>query len=129
MLSVASLLAFAIGFGLGYVFYIGRFADPVKFVNSNIFFYAIHKFFLNRWYLNALIYWTFVVAPLYIARGLYKYFENFVLRIQRSSRKNYGWRCKNNASYTNRSFTIVSLHLWSGHTHSNIPIVDLGDKT
>ncbi|MGI0075516.1 MAG: NADH-quinone oxidoreductase subunit L, partial [Nitrosotalea sp.] len=63
----------------GYVFYIGRFADPVKFVNSNIFFYAIHKFFLNRWYLNALIYWGFVVAPLYVARGLYKYFENIVL--------------------------------------------------
>jgi NADH-quinone oxidoreductase subunit L len=76
---VASLSAFAIGFGLGYVFYIGRFADPVKFVNSNILFYAIHKFFLNRWYLNALIYWGFVVAPLYIARGIYKYFENFVL--------------------------------------------------
>jgi NADH-quinone oxidoreductase subunit L len=76
---IASLSAFAIGFGLGYVFYIGRFADPVKFVNSNIFFYAVHKFFLNRWYLNALIYWAFVVAPLYIARGVYKYFENFVL--------------------------------------------------
>jgi NADH-quinone oxidoreductase subunit L len=76
---MASLAAFAIGFGLGYVFYIGRFVDPVKFVNSNIFFYAIHKFFLNRWYLNALIYWGFVVAPLYVARGLYKYFENIVL--------------------------------------------------
>src|SRR5574340_613614 len=73
------LAAFAIGFGLGYIFYIGRFVDPVKFVNSNIFFYAIHKFFLNRWYLNALIYWGFVVAPLYIARSLYKYFENIVL--------------------------------------------------
>ncbi len=76
---MASLAAFAIGFGLGYIFYIGRFVDPVKFVNSNIFFYALHKFFLNRWYLNALIYWGFVVAPLYVARGLYKYFENFVL--------------------------------------------------
>jgi len=76
---IASLAAFAIGFGLGYIFYIGRFADPVKFVNSNIIFYAIHKFFLNRWYLNALIYWGFVVAPLYVARSLYKYFENIVL--------------------------------------------------
>src|SRR5438309_3905455 len=75
----ASLSAFAIGFGLGYIFYIGRFADPVKFVNSNIFFYAIHKFFLNRWYLNALIYWGFVVAPLYFARGVYRYFENIVI--------------------------------------------------
>src|SRR5207245_11007832 len=75
----ASLAAFAVGFGLGYIFYIGRFADPVKFVNSNLFFYAIHKFFLNRWYLNALIYWAFVVAPLYFARGIYRYFENFVM--------------------------------------------------
>ena len=75
---IASLSAFAIGFVLGYIFYIGRFADPVKFVNSNIFFYAIHKFFLNRWYLDALINWTFVVGPLYVARGLYRYFENRV---------------------------------------------------
>ena len=76
---VASLSAFAIGFGLGYIFYIGRFVDSTKFVNSNIFFYAIHKFFLNRWYLNALIYWGFVVAPLYFARGVYRYFENIII--------------------------------------------------
>ncbi len=76
---VSSLSAFAIGFGLGYIFYIGKFVDPVKFVNSNIFFFAIHKFFLNRWYLNALIYWGFVVAPLYLARGVYRYFENIVM--------------------------------------------------
>jgi NADH-quinone oxidoreductase subunit L len=71
----ASLAAFAIGIGLGYVFYIGRFIDPVKFVNSNIFFYAIHKTILNRWYLNAMVYWCFVVAPLWIARGVWRYFE------------------------------------------------------
>lgn len=71
----ASLVAFATGFGLGYIFYIGRWVDPVKFVNSNIFFYAIHKLLLNRWYLNALIYWCFVSAPLWIARGVYRYFE------------------------------------------------------
>jgi len=76
---VSSLSAFAIGFGLGYIFYIGRFVDSTKFVNSNIFFYAIHKFFLNRWYLNALIYWGFVVAPLYFARGVYRYFENIII--------------------------------------------------
>ena len=76
---VSSLSGFAIGFGLGYIFYIGRFVDSTKFVNSNIFFYAIHKFFLNRWYLNALIYWGFVVAPLYFARGVYRYFENIVI--------------------------------------------------
>ncbi|TBR21676.1 MAG: NADH-quinone oxidoreductase subunit L [Candidatus Nitrosotenuis sp.] len=71
----ASLAAFAIGGGLGYVFYIGRFVDPVKFVNSNIFFYSLHKVILNRWYLNAMIYWCFVVAPLWIARGVWRYFE------------------------------------------------------
>ena len=31
----SSLAAFAIGAGLGYIFYIGRWVDPVKFVNSN----------------------------------------------------------------------------------------------
>ncbi len=71
----ASIVAFATGFGLGYIFYIGRWVDPVKFVNSNIFFYAIHKFFLNRWYLNALIYWCFVTAPLWLSRGVFRYFE------------------------------------------------------
>ncbi len=71
----ASLAAFGIGISLGYVFYIGRFVDPVKFVNSNIFFYSIHKVILNRWYLNAIIYWCFVVAPLWIARGVWRYFE------------------------------------------------------
>ncbi len=72
---IASLAAFGIGIGLGYVFYIGRFVDPVKFVNSNIFFYSIHKVILNRWYLNAMIYWCFVVAPLWLARGVWRYFE------------------------------------------------------
>jgi NADH-quinone oxidoreductase subunit L len=71
----ASLAAFAIGAGLGYVFYIGRFVDPVKFVNSNLFFYSIHKVILNRWYLNAMVYWCFVVAPLWLARGVWRYFE------------------------------------------------------
>lgn len=71
----ASLAAFAIGFGLGYIFYIGRWVDPVKFVNSNLFFYAIHKVILNRWYLNAMIYWCFVIAPLWLARGMWRYFE------------------------------------------------------
>jgi len=77
----ASLIAFATGFGLGYIFYIGRWVDPVKFVNSNIFFYAIHKFFLNRWYLNALIYWCFVIAPLWLSRGVFRYFERTVIDV------------------------------------------------
>jgi len=75
----ASLIAFSIGIGLGYIFYIGRWVDPVKFVNSNIFFYSIHKLLLNRWYLNAMIYWAFVVAPLWLARGVFRYFEKTVI--------------------------------------------------
>ncbi|KAG2477525.1 MAG: NADH-quinone oxidoreductase, chain L [Nitrosopumilales archaeon] len=75
----ASLIAFAIGFGLGYIFYIARWVDPAKFINSNIFFYAFHKLLLNRWYLNAMIYWGFVTTPLWIARGVSRYFEKPVI--------------------------------------------------
>ncbi|RNJ75920.1 MAG: NADH-quinone oxidoreductase subunit L [Nitrosopumilus sp. D6] len=71
----SSLIAFGAGFGLGYIFYIARWVDPAKFVSSNIFFYALHKLFLNRWYLNAMIYWCFVAAPLWLARGVFRYFE------------------------------------------------------
>ncbi len=72
----SSIVAFAVGIGLGYVFYVGRWVDPAKFVNSNIFFYSIHKVILNRWYLNAMVYWCFVVAPLWLARSLFRYFES-----------------------------------------------------
>lgn len=72
---VASLAAFGVGLALGYVFYIGRHVRAESVVNSNIFFYAIHKTILNRWYLNAIIYWCFVVAPLWLARGIFRYFE------------------------------------------------------
>ena len=71
----SSLIAFATGFGLGYIFYIGRWVDPEKFIKSNIFFYALHKLILNRWYLNAFVYWGFVTAPLWAARVLWRYFE------------------------------------------------------
>ena len=92
----SSLVAFAIGIGLGYIFYIGRFVDPVKFVNSNIFFYAIHKVILNRWYLNAIIYWCFVVAPLWLARGVFRYFEKTAIDYGMNTglQKAVGWGAK-----------------------------------
>src|SRR3989304_4788248 len=92
----ASLSAFAIGTGLGYVFYIGRWIDPVKFVNSNIFFYAIHKVILNRFYLNAIIYWCFVVAPLWLSRGVFRYFEKTVIDygMNNGFQKAVGWSAK-----------------------------------
>ena len=77
----SSLAAFAAGIGLGYVFYIGRQASPSRLVNSNIFFYALHKVMLNRWYLNAMIYWGFVVAPLWLARGVHRYFERTAIDV------------------------------------------------
>src|SRR3972149_471121 len=77
----SSLIAFAVGFGLGYIFYIGRWVDPVKFINSNLFFYSLHKVILNRWYLNAMIYWVFVIAPLWFARGIWRYFERTAIDI------------------------------------------------
>ena len=71
----SSLAAFGIGITLGYVFYIGRHASAQRLVASNLFFYGIHKLLLNRWYLNSMVYWCFVVAPLWLARGLFRYFE------------------------------------------------------
>ena len=72
---VSSLAAFGIGISLGYVFYIRRAVSAHAVVHSNIVFYAIHKVILNRWYLNAMVYWCFVVAPLWLARGVFRYFE------------------------------------------------------
>lgn len=71
----SSLAAFGIGITLGYVFYIRRAVSAHSVVHSNIVFYAIHKVILNRWYLNAMVYWCFVVAPLWLARGVFRYFE------------------------------------------------------
>jgi NADH-quinone oxidoreductase subunit L len=92
----ASLVAFATGIGLGYIFYIGRWVDPVKFVNSNIFFYAIHKVILSRWYLNAIVYWCFVVAPLWLARGIFRYFEKTAIDYGMNDgfQKAVGWSAK-----------------------------------
>jgi len=92
----SSLVAFAIGIGLGYIFYIGRWVDATKFVNSNIVFYSLHKIILNRYYLNAIIYWCFVVAPLWLARGVYRYFENTVIDygMNNGFEKAVGWSAK-----------------------------------
>jgi len=92
----SSLVAFATGIGLGYIFYIGRWVDPVKFVNSNIIFYAIHKVILNRWYLNAIIYWCFVVAPLWLARAIFRYFEKTVIDYGMNAgvQKAVGWSAR-----------------------------------
>lgn len=74
-----SLLAFIIGFGLGYVFYIKKYINPTKIIKSNLVFYALYKLILNRWYLNSIIYWCFVITPLSIMRIIWRYFEQIVI--------------------------------------------------
>ena len=72
---VSSLAAFGVGITLGYILYIRRVVSTHDIIHSNILFYGIHKVIINRWYLNAIIYWCFVVAPLWLARGIFRYFE------------------------------------------------------
>ena len=92
----SSLIAFALGAGLGYIFYIGRWVDPAKVVNSNILFYSFHKLLLNRWYLNAMVYWCFVIAPLWLSRGVFRYFERTAIDYGMNDgfQKAIGWSAK-----------------------------------
>jgi len=75
---VSSLLAFGIGAGLGYIFYIGRQVSPTV-ISSNIVTRAIFKFLENRWYINSFYYWIFVHGPLIISRSIWRYFENIII--------------------------------------------------
>ncbi len=93
---LASITAFAVGFILGYIFYIGRYVNPHNFVNSNLFFYAIHKLIINRWYLNSLIYWCFVVFPLLFIRIIWRYFEKTIIDVGMNNGLEYAvsWSAK-----------------------------------
>ncbi|MEM2759184.1 MAG: NADH-quinone oxidoreductase subunit L [Nitrososphaerales archaeon] len=74
----SSVVAFGIGAGLGYIFYIGR-RTSTDFIKSNIATYAIFRFLENRWYINSIYYWGFVYGPLIISRGIWRYFESVVI--------------------------------------------------
>jgi NADH-quinone oxidoreductase subunit L len=74
----SSVSAFGFGGGLGYIYYIGRKANP-EAVGRNIVTRAIYRFLENRWYINSLYYWGFVWGPLYVSRGVWKYFESIVI--------------------------------------------------
>jgi NADH-quinone oxidoreductase subunit L len=76
--AAASVGAFGVGGGLGYLFYIGRKADPVV-VSYNIVTRAIWKFLYNRWYLNSILYWGSVLIPLAFYRVIWRYFETTVI--------------------------------------------------
>ena len=75
---MASVGAFAIGGGLGYVFYIGRHVDP-KIISASVITRAIWKFLYNRWYLNTALYWGGVIGPVVIYRVVWRYFESVVI--------------------------------------------------
>ncbi|MEO9321301.1 MAG: NADH-quinone oxidoreductase subunit L [Nitrososphaera sp.] len=76
--AAASLGAFGIGAGLGYVFYIARKADP-RIVSYNIVTRAIWRFLYNRWYLNSALYWGGVIIPMVISRYFWRYFESTII--------------------------------------------------
>ena len=76
--AIASIGAFAIGGALGYVFYIGRQANP-QIISRSIVTRAIWKFFYNRWYLNSALYWGAVIGPLAIYRFIWRYFESTII--------------------------------------------------
>jgi NADH-quinone oxidoreductase subunit L len=76
--AIASIGAFAIGGALGYVFYIGRQANP-QIISRSIVTRTIWKFFYNRWYLNSALYWGAVIGPLAIYRFIWRYFESTII--------------------------------------------------
>jgi NADH-quinone oxidoreductase subunit L len=76
--AIASIGAFAIGGALGYIFYIGRHANP-QIISRNIVTRAIWKFLYNRWYLNSALYWGAVIGPLAIYRFIWRYFESTII--------------------------------------------------
>jgi NADH-quinone oxidoreductase subunit L len=76
--AIASVGAFAIGGGLGFLFYIARKADP-EAIGRNIVTRGIWKFLYNRWYLNTALYWGGVIGPLAIYRFIWRYFESTVI--------------------------------------------------
>jgi NADH-quinone oxidoreductase subunit L len=76
--AIASIGAFAIGGALGYIFYIGRHANP-QIISRSIVTRAIWKFLYNRWYLNSVLYWGAVIGPLAIYRFIWRYFESTIV--------------------------------------------------
>ncbi|MEO9362424.1 MAG: NADH-quinone oxidoreductase subunit L [Nitrososphaera sp.] len=76
--AIASVGAFAVGGGLGFLFYIARKADP-EAIGRNIVTRGIWKFLYNRWYLNTALYWGGVIGPLAIYRFIWRYFESTVI--------------------------------------------------
>jgi NADH-quinone oxidoreductase subunit L len=76
--AAASIGAFTIGSVLGFIFYIARKGNP-EIISRNIVTKAIWRFLYNRWYLNSVLYWGGVIAPLAIYRIIWRYFESIII--------------------------------------------------
>ncbi len=74
----ASVIAFGVGGGLGYLFYIGRKLNS-EIISKSIVTRAIWKFLYNRWYLNSILYWGTVVIPMLVYRVIWRYFESTII--------------------------------------------------
>ena len=72
-----SVIAFGVGGGLGYLFYIGR--GRPEIISKSIVTRAIWKFLYNRWYLNSILYWGTVVIPMLVYRVIWRYFESTII--------------------------------------------------
>jgi len=55
----ASVIAFGVGGGLGYLFYMTNKVSP-QIISKTIGTRAIWRFLYNRWYLNSILYWQFI---------------------------------------------------------------------
>jgi NADH-quinone oxidoreductase subunit L len=76
--AAASIGAFTIGSVLGFIFYIARKGNP-EIISRNMVTKAIWRFLYNRWYLNSVLYWGGVIAPLAIYRIIWRYFESIII--------------------------------------------------
>jgi NADH-quinone oxidoreductase subunit L len=70
-----TLLIVAIGFFAAFMFYLGRRADPSRFVGQTGFMHGLYNFLEKRWYINAVYYKVFVNAPLAASRWLSENFD------------------------------------------------------
>jgi NADH:ubiquinone oxidoreductase subunit 5 (subunit L)/multisubunit Na+/H+ antiporter MnhA subunit len=70
-----TLLMVAVGFLAAYMLYLGRRADPSRFVGQTGFMHSLYTFLEKRWYINAIYYKVFVNAPLTASRWLSERFD------------------------------------------------------
>jgi len=73
-----SLLALAIGGGLGYLAYIRRSLHAASIVESSRLLRGLHKFLDNRWYMNSIFYIAFVHSTLMMAGVIHRFLEQAV---------------------------------------------------